>query len=179
MLDTDRVQPAVSAEDAAAPAPSAPIAVDGVGVSGTDIVYLAPKLTVPMGTAAFSVLEGTPRAIASVQAILTSVYLSPPPVGGIVAWTFVEDDELVAITAENIARLLPWDGGGMEVAEKANELYAGDLFRPLERRRQSLQAMRTGASMSPRNGTGQKPRKRSGRSLLNGTGGKPSGVPGR
>ena len=99
-------------------------------------VYLAPRLTVPMGAAAMAVLNGVPPTIPAMQAALTSIYLSPAPAGGIVAWSFIDDKlEPEAITPDNIERLIPWAEGGADVAEKADELYAGDLFRPLAQRR--------------------------------------------
>lgn len=144
-------------------------------------VYLAPRLTVPMGAAAMAVLNGIDPTIGAMQAALTAVYLSPAPAGGILSWTLV--DELlqpIPLTSEAIEQLLPWTEGGAEVAEMADTLYAGDLFRPLAQRRQTSSPRgRTGDSTSVKPASGSKPPKPSKPSSQNGTAGLASAAPAR
>lgn len=152
-----------------------------------DEVLLAPKLTVPMGAAAMAVLSGVDPTIGAMQAALTAIYLSPAPAGGIVAWSFVregKDDKGLPIvvpeeiTPDNIERLIPWTDGGSEVASKADELYAGDLFRPLaERLAKSSKPGSTDDSTLPKTPSGSKPQKPSRQSSPNGTAGMRSVAP--
>ena len=152
-----------------------------------DEVLLAPKLTVPMGAAAMAVLNGVDPTIGAMQAALTAIYLSPVPAGGVVAWSFVregKDDKGTPIvvpeevTPENIERLIGWTQGGSEVASKADELYAGDLFRPLAQRlAKSSPPTSTDESTSPNTATGSKHQKPSKQSSPNGTAGMRSVVP--
>ena len=102
-----------------------------VDVPDGEWVNLSDSVTVPMGAAAYAALEGAPATSAAIVGILASVYIAPAPYGGIEGWSFSEDGQPVPLTAANIARLLTWSGGGKEVAEKANELYSEELFRPL------------------------------------------------
>ena len=148
----------------------------------SDEVLLAPKLTVPMGAAAMAALGGQ-TTVAGNQAVLTEVWFSPPPLGGIIAWSFVEkngdDIERIPITPENIARLLPWGDGGYEIASKIDELYGPELFRPLAPRPPEPSptgpmVVETSASST----NGSKPAKPSRPSSLSDTEvGKPSEVP--
>lgn len=151
-------------------------------------VYLIPTLSVPMAAGLLAQLDGTPATEGSMQAMLVAGYLQPVPRGAIVGWTgavFMEPGgdglpEIAPVTDANIARLLPWGSGGIEVAEKCNELYAGDLFRPLQlRRSKSLPPSPTGPSMSPIQERGSEAPKPSKRSSPNGTAGMVSVVPGR
>ena len=155
--------------------------------SGT--VYLIPTLSVPMAAGALAAMEGTPATEGSMQATLIAVFLQPVPRGAVAGWTFREKpDPLpsdwdglpapVPVTDDNIARLLPWGDGGMEVAEKCNELYAGDLFRPLLARQQKSSPpgpMDHLTPATPRRGS--KHPKRSRPSSPNGTAGMQSVVP--
>lgn len=53
-------------------------------------------------------------------------------VNGITGWNFVDDDGgPIPVTPETIEQALPWKGGGLEVANQAADLYAGDLESPL------------------------------------------------
>lgn len=149
-------------------------------------VYLIPTVSVPMAAGLLAALEGTPATEGSMQASLVAGYLQPVPRGAIAGWTgdaFSEKGPdgltaVVPVTDDNIARLLAWGSGGMEVAEKCNELYAGDLFRPLQlRRSKSLPPTPTEPSMSPTPEPGSEPRKPSKRSSPNGTAGMASVVP--
>lgn len=145
-----------------------------------DEVLLAPKLTVPMGAASMAVLNGVNPTIPAMQAALTSIYLSPAPAGGIVAWSFVSEAlKPEEITQEAIDRLLPWTEGGAEVAEMADSLYSGDLFRPLAQRRSKVsEPTPTAVSTPPIRESGSTPPKSSRRSSPNGSAGSLSAVPG-
>jgi hypothetical protein len=148
-------------------------------------VFLEPTVTVPMAMGALSALEGTPATAASMEAMLVSVYLQPVPAGAIVGWegarfteTTSDGIHLIDVTADSIKRLIPWTDGGLEVAEKCNSLYAGDLFRPLAlRRAKSSPPGPMDDSTSPSPETGSTPRKQSRRSSPNGTAGSMSVAP--
>lgn len=142
-------------------------------------VYLIPTLSVPMAAGLLAALEGTPATEGSMQATLVAGYLQPVPQGAIAGWTFVDDElQPVPVTLENIERLLTWGDGGLEVAERCNTLYSGDLFRPLAARRsKSLPPSQTGASTSPTPEPGSKRPKHSKPSSPNGTAGMASVVP--
>lgn len=152
-------------------------------------VYLIPTVSVPMAMGALAAMEGTPATEASMQAMLVSVFLQPTPQGAIAGWTFYETPDpvpedwnglpvAVPVTHETIARLLPWTDGGLEVAEMCNELYAADLFRPLQARRQKSSPPGPMDHLMPATpSSGSKHRKRSKRSSQNGTAGMRSVVP--
>lgn len=142
------------------------------------IVYLIPTLSNAMAAGILAAMEGTPATEASMQATLVAGFLQPVPRGAIAGWSFVEDFEPVPVTDDNIERLLPWGKGGLEVAEKCNELYAGDLFRPLvARQKKSSPPTPTDASTPVILARGSKHRKRSKPSSPNGTAGMSSVVP--
>ena len=145
--------------------------------SGT--VYLIPTLSVSMAAGALAAMEGTPATEASMQATLVAVFMQPAPRGAISRWTLVDDHlEPEPLTDEAIARRLSWGEGGMEVAEKCNELYAGDLFAPLVARQQRSSPVTPKDHLISANPTsGSKHRKPSKRSSQNGTAGMSSVVP--
>jgi hypothetical protein len=145
------------------------------------IVYLLPRLSVPMAAGLMAALEGTPATEGSMTAMLIAGYLQPYPRGAITGWTLVNDVlEPEELTDESIARRLSWGEGGMEVAERCNELYAADLFAPLVLRRQkSSPDMPTGPSTSVTPLPGGRHPKRSKRSSLNGSAGMVSVGPAR
>ena len=151
------------AGDSALPESSAP----NIVTVGEHTVTLHPKVTMPLGIAAFSVVkQGGSQAV--IEAGLVEVYLQ----FGIADWTFPEP-----ITQESVARLLPFADGGLEVAEAADALYSGEVFRPLARRISALSATSsTARSTSPIPATGSRRPKPSRPSSRNGTAGKPSGV---
>ena len=104
-----------------------------------DTVSLAPRLTVPMGAAAWVAMQHALATLPSMQAALTGVYLEH----GIVGWSFTQPDvkgasEPVPVSAEAVERLIPWGNGGMEVAEQADVLYAEELMVPFLRRQERL-----------------------------------------
>lgn len=96
-----------------------------------DTVSLLPKMDVRIGSAAMAAMRETPSTVSDVEGALSGAFLHFGPR----EWTFTDaKGEPLPVTPENIDERLTWANGGMEVAEKANELYAGDLFAPLVRR---------------------------------------------
>lgn len=146
------------AEGLAVPEPSAPNIVH----VGEQTVTLHPKVTMPIGIAALSVVkQGGSQAV--IEAGLAEVYLQ----FGIADWTFPEP-----ITQESVERLLPYGGGGLEVAEAADALYSGEVFRPLVARLSKLSAVGPMASSTSRSQrSGSKRPKPSRPSSRNGTAG--------
>lgn len=109
-----------------------------------DTVSLAPVMDVRIGSAAMAAMKESPASIPDVEGALSGAFLHFGPR----AWTFVDDEgDPLPLTMDNIDARLTWAQGGMEVAEKANELYAGDLFVPFVRR-QPKKAVRKKASRS-------------------------------
>lgn len=98
-----------------------------------DTVSIPPVLDVTLGAGATYAIHNGPTSLADMEGAIAGAWLHLAPR----AWTFVDDKgQPLEITADNIDARLTWAHGGMEVAEKANELYAGDLFAPLVLRRQ-------------------------------------------
>lgn len=164
---TDAVSGVDPAEGSATPEPSAPNIV--VLASGHRVT-LHPAVTMPIGIAALSVIkQGGTQAM--IEAGLAQVYLDL----GIVAWTFD-----APVTPENIARLLPFGDGGLEVAEAADALYSTEVMRPLLQRlsKSSLTGPK-GGSTPPSRSSGSKRQRPSALSSRNGTDGKLSEVPAR
>lgn len=92
-----------------------------------DVVYLRPHLSLTGGLAAVAALSqpGTPMEL---QERLSKALV----VHGIVGWNFVDDDgKPIPVTAETIEAALPWKAGGLEIANRAADLYAEDLNSPL------------------------------------------------
>lgn len=156
-------QDVINAGDSAVPESPAP----NIVTVGEHTVTLHPKVTMSIGIAALSVVkQGGSQAV--IEAGLVEVYLQ----FGIASWTFPEP-----ITQESIARLLPYGDGGLEVAEAADALYSGEVFRPLARRISALSATSsTPRSTSATRATGSTPPTPFRRSSRNGTAGRRSGV---
>lgn len=97
-------------------------------------VEIEPEATLAMCLRAYKVMAAAEGSFAAKYAAIISAYVP----SCITSWSFLElvDGAMkpVPINAENAERLLPWDKGGYEVAEKADELYSGRVFRPLVRR---------------------------------------------
>lgn len=103
-----------------------------------DTVTLRTSVTVPMGFAAMTAMRnnamqgGTPD---DALGALASVYLHY----GIAAWSFVDEKgKPVPITPVNADRLLPFDEGGFEVADRADDILQAEIVRPLVRRTSTL-----------------------------------------
>ncbi len=93
-----------------------------------DIVWLKPKAGIDMGLAATVALRRSGNRPGDVQAALGMVFLRY----GISAWTFTDArKEPVPVTADTIDEWLPWDEGGFEVADAADNLYASTVIAPL------------------------------------------------
>lgn len=94
-----------------------------------ETVTLRKEVTIPLGVAALSVMRNA-KSIAEIEGGLAEVYLRL----GIESWSFVEEGRPVPVTPANIDRLLPYAEGGLEVAERADDLYSTVVMRPLVRR---------------------------------------------
>lgn len=89
---------------------------------------LAPVVDVRIGAAAAAAMRDFPTSISDMEGALAGAFLH----FGVRGWTFTDErKEPLPVTVENIDARLSWHHGGMEVVEKANELYAGDVFAPL------------------------------------------------
>ncbi len=96
-----------------------------------DSVGLLPQMDVRIGSAAMAAMRAAPSSIPDLEGALAGAFLH----FGVREWSLVDaEGEPLPLTIENIDERLSWANGGMEVAEKANELYAGDLFAPFARR---------------------------------------------
>ena len=148
--------------------PGKPHAEDTVSIPGV--------LDARLGAAGTYAIQFTPGIGADMEGAITDAWLHNAPR----AWTFIDaEGKPLPITIENIDARLTWANGGMEVAEKANELYAGDLFSPLARRKpKPSRRGRTGNSTSATPPSGSDPESPSSLepSLRTVTGGRRSGA---
>lgn len=82
---------------------------------------------------------------------------------GVADWSFLDDEgKPIPVTHDNALRALPWGRGGKEVADRAAELYAPAVLRPLvERARRSSRVTSIDGSTSATRPTAQARRKRS------------------
>lgn len=95
-----------------------------------DTVTLRRKVGLEMGLAATGALRRSGNRPGDIQAALGVVYLRY----GIEAWTFHDKDGPVPINADTIDKWLPWNEGGYEVADRADDLYGGTVLAPLLKR---------------------------------------------
>lgn len=101
------------------------------GPHETDLVYLAPKLTMAGGMAAQGAIAASDGDSIRLQELLAEVWVRH----GITGWNFLDDKgQPIPLTPENIARALPYGKGGRLVAERADDLYAEDILAPLVQR---------------------------------------------
>lgn len=143
-------------------------------------VILLPSLTLPLASAALAEMRDADPTVGGQEAALVRAYLP----AAILSWSFVEQTpdgkgiRPVPTTRENMDRLIPWSRGGLEVAEKADELYSEDLMRPLLVRmsKQSPRGL-TDDSTSQTRRSGSQPPVRSLRSSRKRAVGKRSGAP--
>ncbi len=148
-------------------------------------VYLEPVLTLPVASGAATAIRYADATASAQQAALINAYLP----AAIRSWTFLEatvqkDGKRlvlpVPVTRENMERLLPWDKGGLEVAEQADGLYSEMLLRPLVARLSMLlPAGPTDDLTRPIPSSGSAHRKHSRRSSQNGSAGNKSAAPAR
>jgi len=89
-------------------------------------VRLAPHLSLTAGAGVMAAIRGAESTNAEVEAAIAAAFLRQ----GIIAWSMVDaDGKPLPITNANIDARLDWVTAH-DVAEKCNELYAADLFRP-------------------------------------------------
>lgn len=160
------------AEGPAAPGPSAP---NVVRLPSGHTVRLHPEPTMDIGIAAMAaVRESAGEGAPATEAALARVYLR----FGIEWWDFTDGaGQPEPVTAESVARLLPFGGGGLEVAEAADALYSEAVMRPLlERWRRLSPPTPTDGSTPPSSTSGPSSPTPSGPSSRTGTGGKRSGA---
>ena len=136
-----------------------------------------PELTdVRIGTAVMAAMRTSPATVADMESAISTVLLHVAPR----AWTLVDEKgEPLELTPENIDARLTWNAGGMEVAEKANDLYgAGSptgVFAPLvPRKSKGSSNGRTGGSTSRTRTSGSRTRSSAKPSLRTVSGGQPS-----
>ena len=96
-----------------------------------DIVYLRPELSAAAGIRAQSHIIAAASgqlAQAEAEAIISALWLEV----GVVEWTFLFDDgSPIPVTPENVVRALPYEKGGAQVADVADDLYAASVMTPL------------------------------------------------
>lgn len=139
-------------------------------------VYLEPEATLPIAIGAWKRMQLAEANPAAKYVAIVQSYI-PAAIRG---WTFLEhgpDGSLdpVPVTRENAERLIPWDKGGMDVAETADVLYSGRVTAPLvDRMRRSLPPGPTADSTSPSPASGPRPPAPSKPSSPSASAGKPS-----
>jgi len=144
-----------------------------VTIGEHDWVRLAPRLSLPAGAAVMSAIRNAESTESEVEAAIAAAFLRH----GIVDWSFTDaDGKPVPITNATIEDRLDW-ATAHDVAEKCNELYAADLFRPLvSKMAKSSPSGPTGTSTSAPMASGPTPLARSKPSSRHGSGGKRSVV---
>jgi hypothetical protein len=143
-----------------------------------DSVSLPSETDVRIGAAVMAAVRVSPSSIPEMESAISTALLHVAPR----AWTFVDEKgEPLEVSAENIDARLTWNHGGMEVAEKANDLYgAGSptgVFVPLlPKKPKASRSGRTAASTSPTPTSGSPTDSSDKPSLRAVTGGKRSGA---
>ena len=95
-----------------------------------DTVTLRGEPSTPMGIAGWTVAS-LGGALWDIQARLADVWLK----FGIIDWSFTDAaGKAVPVTSANIDDYLPFGRGGMEVANRADELYSDTVLSPLAAR---------------------------------------------
>ena len=118
---------------------------------GDDEIYLAPALSMAGGMAAQALIGQSMTDPIAIQEGLARIWINH----GIVGWNLVDSDgDDLPLTRSNIEARLSYAKGGRAVAERADDLYAEDILRPLQERLKRL---------SPRGSTASGPRPTSGR----------------
>ena len=112
-----------------------------------DIVYLAPRLSMPGGMAAQGVIAEAAGDPIRLQEMLADLWLKHAVIG----WNFLDErGQPVPLTVDSLAVALPYGKGGRLVAERADDLYAEDIIAPLAERLEKLSRPGpTGDSTSP------------------------------
>lgn len=126
-MTTDVLPDVVPAEGSEVDGPSAP---NVVTLPNGHTVTLRPEISTPLGMAALRALtEAQGHGIEGAEYALTTLWLGCAPNGEpytIESWDFPDEP----ITDESIARLLPFNEGGYEVAAAAGRLYGEHVIRP-------------------------------------------------
>jgi hypothetical protein len=100
----------------------------------SDIVYLAPSLSMAGGMAAQSAISAGLTDSLKLQELLAEVWIRH----GVVGWNLLDEDgDDLPVTPATIAAALPYGKGGRLVAERADDLYAEDILAPLVQRLKS------------------------------------------
>lgn len=107
----------------------------------------------PVASAAMAAMRWAESTTGAQQAAIIEAYLP----ASIRSWSFIgEDRKQIPVDREEMERLLPWDKGGMDVAEAADGLYSERLMRPLLARIQKLSlptSTDSSTSATPTSGT--------------------------
>ena len=125
----ERTRPSNKVEVGACRCPGAP--------HSNDWVELHPQVTIPIGTAVYAAVRAAGEDSQLMQGLMARSYV----LLGIRRWSFTDlDREVIPVTpghvgwSELVDHLLPWNNGGMEVANLADALYSDDVLRPLTSR---------------------------------------------
>lgn len=101
----------------------------------TDLVYLAPALSMSGGMAAQGAIAASGGDTLRLQELLADIWVRH----GVTGWNLLDDKgQPIPLTPDNIARALPYGKGGRLVAERADDLYAEDILAPLVQRLEKL-----------------------------------------
>lgn len=122
----------------------------------TDIVYLAPSLSMAGGMAAQSAMRDGFGDALRLQELLAAVWIRHSVIG----WNLVDDaGALLPLDPSTIAAALPYGKGGRMVAERADDLYAEDILAPLVERLKSTspRGRTNGSTSTPRPSTRKRP----------------------
>jgi len=118
-----------------------------------DWVDLRPAPTIDIGAAVYAAVQQWSDDPIQLQVSWTRAYLRY----GVAAWSFVDADGPVLIRPMSdgyedlVNRLLPFDQGGFEVADRCDDLYAEVVLRPLLTRLSLMRSQggQTDGSTSP------------------------------
>lgn len=147
-----------------------------------DWVELYEQVPIRVGSAVLYAIRVAGNDEGRLTALMSDAYVRY----GIRSWSFTDEqgrpisvDPTGQEWTDDVARLLPWDQGGAEVADRADDLYGNKVLRPLVERSSTPSApgpMAVQTSASP--STGPRHRKRSKQSSRTTTvAGQPSEAP--
>ena len=118
----------------------------------TDVVYLRPSLSMAGGMAAQAAIQDGIGDQILLQELLARVWMRH----GVVGWNLVDEEgSPLPIDPATIDQALPYGKGGFLVANKADDLYAEDILRPLQERLGSISnsGRTNGSTSTPRPST--------------------------
>lgn len=117
------------------PVPIGPCECPGTPHGDGDFVYLAPVISMAGGMAVQGAILDAQGDSVRLQELLAHVYLAH----GVTGWNLLDErGKPVPCTPDRLAVAIPYGTGGQAIAEKANDLYADDVMRPLVERLNSL-----------------------------------------